>query len=511
MGGNVERETGMKMGMEDGRMKNGFNGETTCMKGTWCREINGFIGLGVKWDYGYIRPSSLMPPILRFFLIVLLVCDWGLFWCLGVPVSHKVAISRSVEVGVRLFWGSKFHPTRLIAPRCLQKGHCLNNVVGQGGKGGRVGVIFRRPSLEKLIELLNEREFHERFCILNGVFVQLADGDPTSTEKAAQGAIFFSKEQFNAGLCFPLPSLFKQFLHYTQILPAYIHPNIIRVLMGCSILNMLFHLDLSLLEVLFVYTIKKGKKDIFNMFAHIPSLQLVTGLPESNKGGAKGHVLERKGCLVEWVEKASFVCLNKLFEITSSERNHQTLLYARNLLTIIREPQPYVLPIIPRRLLKERLDQREEKRQGGKLKRAPSEKGRASSFTACSPAKKKKSSAKTVKVSTSVPTSPSASTPSTSTSVDSSVRNSEGGSDLPDFERSDSSPRHSEPELIALSVINDQEVEEGMGEPMKDSSPMPVPPPDTTGFSSVQAAGKETCSTQDRAPNGLTLVEDDLD
>ena len=93
---------------------------------------------------------------------------------------------------------------------------------------------------------------------------------------------------------------------------------------------------------------------------------------------------------------------------------------------------------------------------------APSEKGQASSFTACSPAKKKKSSAKTVKVSTSVPASPSASTPSTSTSVDSSVRNSEGGSDLPDFERSDSSPRHSEPELIALSVINDQEVEEGM-------------------------------------------------
>ena len=172
-----------------------------------------------------------------------------------------------------------------------EKGHCLNNAVGQGGKGGRVGVSFRRPSLEKPTKLLNEQEFHERFCILNGVFVQLADGDPTSTEKAAQGAIFFSKEQFNAGLCFPLPSLFKQFLHYTQIFPAYIHPNIIRVLMGCSILNMLFHLDLSLLEVLFVYTIKKGKKDIFNMFAHIPSLQLVTGHPESNKGGAKEHVL----------------------------------------------------------------------------------------------------------------------------------------------------------------------------------------------------------------------------
>ena len=93
-----------------------------------------------------------------------------------------------------------------------------------------------------------------------------------STEKATQGAIFFSKEQFNAGLCFLLSSLFKKFLHYTQIPLAYIHPNIVRVLIGCRILNILFHLDLSLLEVLFVYTIKKGKNDIFSMFAHIPSL-----------------------------------------------------------------------------------------------------------------------------------------------------------------------------------------------------------------------------------------------
>ena len=56
---------------------------------------------------------------------------------------------------------------------------------------------------------------------------------------------------------------------------------------------MLFNLDLFLLEVLFVYTLKKGKNDIFNMFAHIPSLQLVTNLLDSNKGGAKGHVLVR--------------------------------------------------------------------------------------------------------------------------------------------------------------------------------------------------------------------------
>ncbi|RVW91362.1 hypothetical protein CK203_035456 [Vitis vinifera] len=143
----------------------------------------------------------------------------------------------------------------------------------------------------------------------------LVDGDAMSTEKAANHAIYFSKEQFNAGL---------------------------------RILNMLFNLDLSLLEVLFVYTIKKEKTDLFSLFAHIPSLQLVTNLPDSNKGGAKGHVLVRghwaglsepsereftpnrswtlpcthkRGRLVEWVEKASFDRLNRLFEITSIERH----------------------------------------------------------------------------------------------------------------------------------------------------------------------------------------------
>ena len=112
-----------------------------------------------------------------------------------------------------------------------------------------------------------------------------------STEKAVNHVVYFSKEQFNAGLQFPLPSFFKEFIHFTQISPAYVHPNIVRVLMGCSILNMLLNLDISLLEVLFVYTIKKGKTNLFSLFAHIPSLQLVTNLSDSNKGGAKGHVL----------------------------------------------------------------------------------------------------------------------------------------------------------------------------------------------------------------------------
>ncbi|RVW23366.1 hypothetical protein CK203_100795 [Vitis vinifera] len=109
-----------------------------------------------------------------------------------------------------------------------------------------------------------------------------------STEQEPLDDIVLSKEQFNVGLCFLLPSLFKQFLYFTKIPPTFLHPNVVRILMGYSILNMLYHLDLSLLEVLFIYTIKMSGKEIFSLFAHIPSLQLVTGLLDSTKGATKG-------------------------------------------------------------------------------------------------------------------------------------------------------------------------------------------------------------------------------
>ena len=163
-----------------------------------------------------------------------------------------------------------------------------SSAVGPSGKGGSGCPYPGKPT-----EVLNEQEFCDNFCLSNGVFVKLVDGDAMSTKKVRHNAIYFTKEQFNAGLRFPLPSIFKELFHYTQIPLAYIHPNTLQVLMGYNILNMLFNLNLSLLEVLFVYTIKKGKKDIFNMFAHILSLQLVTNLPYSNKGRAKGHVLVR--------------------------------------------------------------------------------------------------------------------------------------------------------------------------------------------------------------------------
>ena len=156
------------------------------------------------------------------------------------------------------------HASCVSAPRFkmpVKKDVASSSAAGQSGKNAS-GVVYT----EKPVDKLNVGQFCERFCIPNDVSVLLVDGEAISTEKFADNAIYFSKEQFNAGLRFALPSLFKEFLHFIQIPPTYIHPNIVRVLMGCNILNMLFNLDLSLLEVLFIYSIKNGKTDFFCLF-----------------------------------------------------------------------------------------------------------------------------------------------------------------------------------------------------------------------------------------------------
>ena len=126
---------------------------------------------------------------------------------------------------------------------------------------------------------------------------------------------------------------------------------------------------------------------------------------------------DRRGHVVEWVEKASFVHLNKLFEITTAERQQVTLLTARNLMAVVRESQEYIINILPRRLPKKvvpgehfilkdlpfykevqevdapkrraRLDDQEEKRKEGLLRKAPGGK-RSSPSPAGAPTTKKR-------------------------------------------------------------------------------------------------------------------------
>ena len=122
------------------------------------------------------------------------------------------------------------------------------------------------------------------------------------------------------------------------------------------------------------------------------------------------------------MEKVSFDRLNRLFEIAAAERSCDTLLSAQNLRSVMKEPQPYVLNILPRQLPEEvvagehfvlqdlpfyaavqkvdartrkaRLTDREVKRKEGLLRKAPGEKRSGPSPAGAPPKKKKKVSLK---------------------------------------------------------------------------------------------------------------------
>ena len=60
-----------------------------------------------------------------------------------------------------------------------------------------------------------------------------------------------------------------------------------------------------------------------------------------------------RGRLVSWVEKASLDHIRWLPEIIEGERNHELLLFVKNLQELGIDPFPYIVPIIPRSLPKE--------------------------------------------------------------------------------------------------------------------------------------------------------------
>ena len=127
---------------------------------------------------------------------------------------------------------------------------------------------------------------------------------------------------------------------------------------------------------------------------------------------------ELRGHLVDWVEKASFGCLSKLFEIDVKERQCNTLLTARNLAAVVRESREYVINILPRKMPKEvvpgehytvkdfpiyealkeadskkrrlLLEGREKKKNEGTLRKAPGQKGDADSSPKKDPVKRRK-------------------------------------------------------------------------------------------------------------------------
>ena len=124
--------------------------------------------------------------------------------------------------------------------------------------GRRKGPSLDTPSTSSLISSLSMEKLRSYCQIPNDIDFELSDGPTEPTMDEEDNTVFFTREQLTAKLCFPILALVKQFLHFSRASPALVHPNVIRILVRCSVLNLLYQLDILLVEVCFIYTLKLG-------------------------------------------------------------------------------------------------------------------------------------------------------------------------------------------------------------------------------------------------------------
>ena len=106
--------------------------------------------------------------------------------------------------------------------------------------GRRRGPSRDTPSASSIISSLSMEELRSYYQIPDNIDFELPDGPAKSTFGKEDGAVYFTRKQLSIGLRFPVSSLIKQFLHFFKASPALIHPNVIQILTGCSVLNLLY-------------------------------------------------------------------------------------------------------------------------------------------------------------------------------------------------------------------------------------------------------------------------------
>ena len=159
--------------------------------------------------------------------------------------------------------------------------------------GRKRGPARGTRSASSIVSSLAMEELRTYCEILYNIDLKLMEETDKSTMGGEYNAVFFfTREQLATGLRFPVPARIKQFLHFTRAPPALIHPNTIRILTGCSVLNLLYQLDLSV-EVCFIYALMVGQGGRLSMSIWNASLQIVNGLLDSPKMEAKGALLVR--------------------------------------------------------------------------------------------------------------------------------------------------------------------------------------------------------------------------
>ena len=118
----------------------------------------------------------------------------------------------------------------------------------------RKGSSWELPTASSLVSSMSMEELRSLCWVLDDISLEFSDESARSTIRQVDNVVYFTWEQFAAGRRFLVSSLVKQFLHVTRASPVLVHPNVFRILMGCSVLNFLYQLDIWLAEICFVYS-----------------------------------------------------------------------------------------------------------------------------------------------------------------------------------------------------------------------------------------------------------------
>ena len=159
--------------------------------------------------------------------------------------------------------------------------------------GRKRGPARGTRSASSIVSSLTMEELRTYCEIPNNIDLKLMENPDEYTLGEEQNAVFFTREQLVAGLRFSVPALVKSFLYFTRAPPVLIHPNTFRILTSCSVLNLLYQLDLSLVEICFIYALKVGQGGRMSMSVQSARLQIVNGLPDWPKMEVKGALLVR--------------------------------------------------------------------------------------------------------------------------------------------------------------------------------------------------------------------------
>ena len=84
--------------------------------------------------------------------------------------------------------------------------------------GRKRGPTRGTPSASSIVSSLTMEKVRTYCEIPNNIDLKLMEGPDESTLGREHNVVFFTREQLVTRLCFPVPALVKQFLHFTRAL-----------------------------------------------------------------------------------------------------------------------------------------------------------------------------------------------------------------------------------------------------------------------------------------------------